>query len=363
MTARRAVAWTALCAGLAAGPAAPPARAAESVEEVQRLATRYAEILRSSLPVLQRSPDAATIWAALYDARRAVAEVDRLAASASIFGAAVRDRLLLQDLSAEAHLRLALFETHGLEFDRARQEIVRARTISDHVESPDYRIEWAALASGEPGQAMVTRYHLLTLPEFEAALGSIWSRARPVPFEMSGYSTDELSVADLSRTPPATPGSLDDRLLSRGLTLLREALDQGKREFTVPLPPGVYRLQARAGSEIDRPFAVPEVDDVDPVVLERARFALRVEPRPGPRGPRFFLNGIEIQDLTSMAYGVYRVKVDPGFLKGTPEVVRFVMGEGIADKTRTSWTIYVPAGESAVFQVDRPPLGERIFRP
>lgn len=354
-----ATAVTALAALLAL---APPAGAGELLDETLHLAQSYSRLMRSTLPALAGNPDAATLWAALHDARRLVAEIDRLSANASIYGAPLRDRQSLQDLAAEAHLRLALFETHGLEFDRARQEIGRAKAISDAVEAPEFRVEWAALAAGEPGKGLVTRYHLLTLPEFEAALGSIWSRARPVRLEFSGYSSDDLSVTELSRSPRAPPGSLDERLLARGASLLREALDKGQKSFGVPLPAGLYRLKGRPGSDLDRAFAVPEVSDLEPVVIERARFALKVDPKPGPRGPRFFLNGIEVADLTAMPYGVYRVKVDEGYLRGAPEIVRFVLGEGIPDKTRTDWTIYVPGGGSAQLSLDRPPLSERLFR-
>lgn len=350
-----------LCAGLALAMGPAP-RAAESIDAILDLARGYSDLMRAALPALGRNPDAATAWAVLYDARRCVVEIDRLAANASIYGAALRDRQALQDLAAGAHLRLALYETDGLEFDKARQEIARARALADSVEAPEFRVEWTASVAGEPGKGLVTRYHLLSLPEFEAALGSVWSRARPVPFTFSGYRSDELSALEMTRSPQAAPGSLDERLLSRGTAMLREALDKGQKAPTVPLPPGLYRLKGRAGTDLDRSFAVPEVSDLDPVVVERARFALKVDPKPGPRGPRLFLNGIEVSDLSAMPYGVYRVKTDEGYLRGAPEVVRFVLGEGIPDKTRTDWTLYVPGGGAAQLSLERAPLGERLFR-
>ncbi|HEU4401293.1 MAG TPA: hypothetical protein VFT43_04240 [Candidatus Polarisedimenticolia bacterium] len=352
----------ALLAALAALPAPREAGAAETAAEVLHSASLYADLVRHALPILERDPDAAALWAILYDARRAVAEIDRLSASASIFEASAHDRQALQELAAQAHLRLALFETHGLEFERARQEIARARAISDVVERPEFRIEWIALARGAPGRAIETRFQRLTLPEFEVGLGSIWSLARAVPFEFSGFRGDELLAVDLERSPRAAPESLEERLLARGAAQLREALEQGVRKLTVLLPPGVYRLRGHRGSDLDRGFVVPEVAEADVVVVDRARFALRVEPRPGPHGPWFFLNGIRVDDLTTMPYGVYRVKADEGHFKLAPETVRFIMGEGMSDKTRTAWTIYVPAAGSTTFEVERVPPGERILR-
>ena len=347
---------TLIAAALALALAAGGLRAAapeETVAGALELGGRWGALLRGSVAILDRRPDPATIQAALTDARRAVAEIDRLSANAAIFQAVPQDRQKLQDLAAAAHLNLALFETHGLEFDRARQEIARARSLSDLVQSDSFRTEWAAIPDGEPGKALQTRYNLLTLPEFEAALGSIWSRARPVPFEFRGITAEELAQMRLSpaTTPPA--GSLDERLLLRGTTELRAAVEKASPTFTVPLPPGVYRLQGRPSGDIDRTFVVPEATDVDTVLVDRARFALRLDPKSGPRPPRFFLNGFEVSDLTKMPYGVYRLKSETGEYPNLPQVVRFVLGEGIPDKTRTSWTIYVPAGTPATLSFDR----------
>jgi hypothetical protein len=336
-------------------PVAPRAAfaAEESVDEVLEMAGRYAQILSDSVPILDRRPDPATIRRAVSDARRAVAEIDRLSANAAIFQAAPSERQKLQDLAATAHLNLALFETHGLEFDRARQEIARARALSDIVESPSFRTEWVSLQSGRPGKALLTRHNLLTLTEFEAALGSIWYRARPVSFELRGFTTQDLGQVRLSLPSPPPPGSLDERLLVRGDSLLRAALDRGEATFTVPLPPGLYRVQGRRGGDIDRAFIVPEATDADTVFIDRARFALRLDPKPGPKGPRLFLNGIEVTDLSTIPYGVYRLKVDGDEYPTAPQIVRFTLGEGIPDKTRTSWTIYVPAGAGATLTLDR----------
>ena len=89
------------------------------------------------------------------------------------------------------------------------------------------------------------------------------------------------------------------------------------------------------------------------VLFDRARFALRLDPKPGPKPPRFFLNGIEMTDLDRLPFGVYRLKVDLAEYPSAPQIVRFVIGEGIPDKTRTSWTMYVPAGSTAILALDR----------
>jgi hypothetical protein len=348
---RRSAAFPALALVAMAG-FARAAAPEESVAGTLELGGRWAALLRDSVAILDRRPDPATIQAAVGDARRAVAEIDRLSANAAIFQAAPQDRQKLQDLAAAAHLNLALFETHGLEFDRARQEIARARALSDLVQSDSFRTEWAALPSGEPGKALQTRYDLLTLTEFEAALGSIWSRARPVPFEFRGFTAEDLGQVRLTpaTTPPA--GSLDERLLLQGTTQLRAAVEKARPTFTISLPPGVYRLQGRPSGDIDRTFVVPEATDVDTVLVDRARFALHLDAKSGPR-PRFFLNGFEVTDLSKMPYGVYRLKADANEYPTAPQIVRFVLGEGIPDKTRTSWTIYVPVGTPATLSFDR----------
>ena len=343
----------------AAGPGAPAGADEESVAQVLESAERFASVLRDTVPLFDRRPDPPTLDAAADDARRAVAEIDRLSANAAIFQSAPADRQKLQDLAAESHLRLALYETYALELDRARQEIARARALSDIVDGPDYRTEWSAHQTGQPGRALLTRWNLLTVPEFEAALGSISWRARPVPFEFRGVTTQDLSQVRLTAVAPPPIGSLDERLLLRGTALARAALERGQSAFTAPLPPGAYRLQGRPGGEIERTFVVPEATDADAVLVDRARFSLRLDPKPGPRPPRFFLNGVEVASLESMPYGVYRLKADPDEYPSAPLVVTFVLGDGIPDKTRTSWTIYVPAGGGTVLALDRGAAGRR----
>jgi len=341
---------------------APPPEAADAARRVLDMAESFVNLVRDTLPLLEANPDATTLWAALYDTRLVAAEVDRLTANVPIFQASTGERNRLQDLAAEAHLQLALFETHGLDFEKARQEIGRAKALSDGIQTPDYRIEWTALQEKTTGRGMVTRYQLLSLPEFEAALGGLWTRSRLVHFEFSGYAAAELLGIGLERSPQPVQGSLDDRLLARAAAMLREALIQGKRTFDMPLTPGVYSLSGARPGELKRGFIVPEVSEVDPVVVDRARFTLRIDPKPGPKGPWLFLNGILMSDLTTMPYGVYRIKVDASYYQGAPEVVRFVLGEGISDKTRTSWTLYVPGGGGVTMMLDRTPLGDRLFR-
>jgi hypothetical protein len=180
-----------------------------------------------------------------------------------------------------------------------------------------------------------------------------------VSFEFRGFTTQELALVELQPASVPAPGSLDDRLVQRGAALLKDALDRGRADVTVPLPPGVYRLQGRPGGGIDRGFVVPEATDIDTVYVDRAHFALRFDPRTGPERPRLFLNGLERTDFDALPYGVYRLKADPEEYPTAPQTVRFVIGEGIPDKTRTSWTLYVPAGMPAVLQLDRGAPGSR----
>jgi len=339
----------------------PAEGGAPSATRMLRLAERYESAVREMLPLLQRQANSATLWTALYDARRSVVELDRILANAAIFSASNRDRAQLRERAARSHLRLALFETHGLEFERARDEIERARAMSDALRAPDFRIEWVAIQDGSPGRGLTSRYHTLTLTEFETALASIWSRARQVPLRFEGYSDAELLVSALARSPAPASGGLDARLLATAADIMREKIEAGRRAFELPLPPGVYRLRSADG-RLDRSFIVPEASAVDQVVIDRARFVLQIDPKPGEHGPRFFLNGIEVTDFDSMPYGVYRVKVDENYFEGAPETVRFVMDQGIPDKSRIAWTLFIPAGGAAHLQFDRASLTRRLFR-
>ena len=157
----------------------------------------------------------------------------------------------------------------------------------------------------------------------------------------------------LKRADAPEPGSLEDRLLNRAAARVREALEDGQAVFTLPLPPGLYRVRVRLNGSFERSFIVPEVTVVDRVVFDRARFELNLEPKQGPSGPWFFLNGIKVTDLSTMPYGVYRVKADPKVFPDAPLKVEFILGEGIPDKTRTVWTVYVPPGESARLRIGK----------
>lgn len=329
-----------------AAPAPAPSASGSSEEVLSSLhiASRWADLLRESIAVLEPSPGAATVWAALYDGRRITAEIDRISATAVILEASERDRQVLRDMAAEAHLILALLETHGLEFDQARREIAQARRLSDHVSHPEFRTPWVALQNGEPGQALITHYKLLTLAEFESALQAVWHRVRKVPFEFNGFDTETLLQVYLRRDDAPDTTSLEGRLLDQAMDEAREKLEKGISRMDLALPPGLYRIRVGSDEKLSRRFIVPEVTAVDRVVIDRARFDLKLDPKPGPDGPWLFLNGIEATDLSSMPYGVYRVKADRDRLPHAPRVVEFILGEGIPDKTRTTWIVYVPAG-------------------
>lgn len=334
---------------------------APSATRMLRLADHYESAVRQMLPLLEDESNAATLWTALYDARRSVVELDRILANAAIFSVSNRDRARLRERAARSHLRLALFETYGLEFDRARDEIERARSMSAALRANDFRIEWVAIQDGSPGRGLTTRYHLLSLREFESALASIWTRARRVPLHFVGYGDAELLSSVLARSPEPVAGGLDARLLATAADIMREEIEAGHRAFELPLPPGVYRLWSGDG-RLDRSFIVPEASAVDPVVVDHERFVLQIDPTPGEHGPRFFLNGIEVTDFDSMPYGVYRIKVDDSYFEGAPETVRFIMGQGIPDKSRIAWTLFIPAGGAAHLHFNRAPLTKRLFR-
>ena len=333
----------------AASPSAAPA--GDEVKSSLHIAARWSDVLRESIAVLEHAPDGKTVWAALYEGRRIAAEIDRISSTAVILEASERDRQLLRDMAAEAHLNLALLETHGLEFEQARREISQARMLSDHISHPDFRTPWVALQSGEPGQALVTHYKLLTLAEFESALQAVWHRVRRVPIEFNGLDTETLLQVSLKREDLPETGSLEDRLLEQAVIEAQEKLEKGISRMDLALPPGLYRIRVGPDEKLSRRFIVPEATTVDRVVIDRARFELKLNPRPGPDGPWLFLNGIEATDMTSMPYGVYRVKGDRDRLSNTPEIVEFILGEGIPDKTRTAWTIYVPAGGTSRLQM------------
>ena len=345
-----------LAATLAA--TAVTAGADESSQAAVRLAGRYAAQVRSFLPLLGSPADPLLLSAALGDARRAVAEIDRVVAGAPVAGPPQSDALALRQTAAAAHLQVALFETRAFDFDGARGEVDRAREILGSGAVDGFRAEWSILQEGAPGRALVTRFQYLPFDEFEAALRASWSRARPVAFDFSDLGARDLADLELE-TAPGSPVPAPDRPpVERGGTILRQAIASGQRTFSVPLPPGTYRLHGR-GPVLDRTFVVPDAADVDPVVLGAARFALKVEPVDRSRGPRFFLNGVEVTGLGSMPYGYYRVRVDEAFIKGAPDRIRFIPGLGVDNRSRSTWTVFVPEGKIGVLRFGAAPLGGR----
>jgi len=78
------------------------------------------------------------------------------------------------------------------------------------------------------------------------------------------------------------------------------------------------------------------------------------------RGPRFFLNGVEVTNLGSMAYGYYRVRADQAFIKEVPERIRFIPGLGVDNRSRSTWTIFVPEGKIGMLRFGAAPLGGRL---
>ena len=348
------------CLAVSLAATAVASGADEAFEAAIRLAGQYAAQVRSFLPLLEGPLDPKLLSAALGDVRRAVAEIDRVVAGAPALGPARADALALRQTAAAAHLQLSLYETRVFDFEGARGEVDRAREILGADAAEGFRAEWSVLQEGAPGRALLSRTRYLTLEEFEAALRALWSRARPVAFDFTsvpardlGDLTLELSAGSPMQTPDRPP-------VEGGARLLRQAIASGQRTFSVPLPPGTYRLRGRPGSGLDRIFVVPETSDVDPVVLGPARFALTIEPVDRARGPRFFLNGVEVTNLGSMAYGYYRVRADQAFIKEVPERIRFIPGLGVDNRSRSTWTIFVPEGKIGVLRFGAAPLGGRL---
>ncbi len=347
---------------LAASPAGTEVAsgADESFEIAIRIAGQYAAQVRSFLPLLGGPADPKLLAAALGDARRAVAEIDRVVAGVPALGPSRSDALILRQTAAAAHMQVALFETRAFDFDGARGEADRAREILGSDAADGFRAEWSILQEGAPGRALISRTQYLTLAEFEAALRALWSRARPVAFDFSSVAARDLADLDLEAVAGSPLQTPDRPPVERGANLLRQTIAAGQRTFSVPLPPGTYRLRGRPGSGLDRVFVVPEASEVDPVVLAPTRFALHVEPVDRARGPRFFLNGVEVANLESMAYGYYRVRADRSFIREVPDRIRFIPGLGVDNRSRNTWTIFVPEGKIGVLRFGAAPLGGRL---
>ncbi len=346
----------ALCGAAWLRPSAHAAGPDDSFSTAGYLAGQYAAQVRSFLPLLEGAPEEALLSAAVTDARRAVAEIDRVVVGAPVLGPSRDDVRDLHRTAAAAHLQLALLETRSFDFDAARGDVDRARDILGQESTDDFRAAWSVRQEGTPGSALITRSEYLSLAEFEAALRTLWSRARQTVFDLTGAATRDLPELTLETAPEGSVKPPDRPLVARGAMLLRRAISSGERTFSVPLPPGTYRL-GRTGGGPDRTFVVPEEADGDPIVLGAARFALTVEPADRSRGPRFFLNGVEVNSLGSMPFGYYRVKADDSFIQGAPERIRFIPGLGVDNRSRSTWTIFVPEGKSSVLRFGAAALG------
>jgi hypothetical protein len=315
--------------------------------------------VRAYLPLLGGAADPATLSAALADVRRAVAEIDQVVAGASPQGPALIDPGGVRRDAATVHLHLALFETRAHDFEGARREIERARQILNGAAPDTFPVAWAARQEGGPGEAPIIAYEFVSLAEFETLLGLFWSEARPIVFDFNTVDKRDLSRIEMAEAPGVPAREADRPLVERGAALLRQAIASGERSVSVPLPPGTYRLSGPPGSGLDRTFVVPESSDPDPVVVGADRFALRIAPDGRGRGPRFFLNGVEVSELDAMPYGYYRVKVGEEVLKDAPTLIRFIPGLGIDNKSKSRWTVFVPRGEMTVLRFGAAPPGGR----
>jgi len=348
----------ALAAGLALA-AFTAMGAAPHAEDVGGLASQYAAQVAALLPLLDAPAEPELLSAALVDVRRAVAEIDQVVASTMPDGPGILDAGGVRGSAATAHLHLAAFETRTRDFEGARRDIERARHLLG-ARADTFRVPWAARQDTEPGKAPITHYEMRTLAEFEALLRLFWSEARPIAFDLSAVDAKELASVVLSEAPGSPTRESDRPLVERGAALLRESVSSGKRSFSIPLPPGIYRFGAGPGSGIDGSFLVSEASEPDPVVVGAQRFALRLTIAGRTHTPRFFMNGVEVRDLSSMPYGYYRVDADREFIKDAPALIRFVPGPGLNNKSRSVWTLYVPAGEMTELRFGAAPLGSRL---
>jgi hypothetical protein len=311
------------------------------------------------LPLLDAPAEPGLLSAALVDVRRAVAEIDQVVASAMPAGPGNFDPDGVRGSAAAAHLHLAAFETRTRDFEGARRDVERARQLLG-TRADTFLVPWAARQDTGPGRAPVTHYEMRTLAQFEALLRASWSEGRPIAFDLSHVDAKELSAVVLSATPASLTRESDRPLVERGAALLHESVSSGRRSFSIPLPPGIYRVSAGPGSGIDHSFLVSEASEPDPVVVGAQRFALRLTIAGRTHTPRFFLNGIEVRDLTSMPYGYYRVDADREFIKDAPALIRFVPGPGLNNKSRSVWTLVVPAGEMTELRFGAAALGSRL---
>jgi hypothetical protein len=347
-----------LCAALALAVCGA-ALAASPGEDSGELASQYAAQVSAFLPVLDSPDQARLLSAALFDVRRSVAEIDQVVASAPPADPGAFDPDGVRASAATAHLHLAAFETRAGDFEGARHDVERARQLLGS-RADTFRVPWTARQDGGPGRASVTEWELRTLPEFERVLSAAWSEARPVAFDLNTLDPEDVPTLVLSESAGSTSHDSDLPLIEHGAELFRDAVASGKRSFTIPLPPGFYRVGGRAGAGLDRPFLVPEASEPDPVVVGGERFVLHLAITGRMRNPRFFLNGVEMSDLNSLPYGYYRVDADRDIVKDAPTLIRFIPGLGIDNKSRTVWTVFVPAGEMTVLRFGTPAAGARV---
>ena len=338
-----------LCA--AAAPATPPSDGASA------LAADYALQIRAYLPLLDRSPDAALLQGAIGDVRRAVSEIDQQVASTG--AAAIFDPTGVRAGAAAAHLHLALFETRAGDSEAARREVDRARELLGASALDAFRAPWTVRPEpGGPGRAPITRYDMLTFGDYETLLKAEWSAVRSVPLDLNTIPDRDVPGIDLA--PSGAPRESDRPLIERARAQLRDAIAANRKTFSIALPPGTYRIAGRPGADLERIFVVPEIAPIDPVVLGADRFALRITPSDPERGPRFFLNGVEVTDRGAMPYGIYRVAADPEFVSDAPSTIRFIPGLGLDNRSRSAWTIFVPRGEMTELRFGGAPLGGHL---
>jgi hypothetical protein len=352
---RRRTLWAvlALSVGAFTGVALP-------ADDADAPATRYADQVSALLPLLDSSADPLLLSTALTAVRRAVAEIDQAVASAPVPEPGALDPGEVRGAAAAAHLHLAAFETLNRDFEAARRNVDRARQLLG-AGATTFQVPWAARQDGGPGRAPITYYELRTAGEVESLLRATWSEARTVPFELDGVGADDLATLVLAADPGSAGRESDLPLVEGGLRLFHEQIAAGKTSFSVPLPPGLYRVGGRADAGLERTFLVPEASEIDPVVVGPERFVLRLTVAGRRHIPRLFLNGIEVRDLGAMPYGYYRVDADRATLKDAPNLIRFVPGRGSNDKSRTIWTVQVPAGGLSELRFGVAALGNRLW--
>jgi len=329
-------------------------------DEAGGLASQYAAQVEALLPLLDTPVEPLLLQTALADVRRAVAEIDQIVASDTDPGPGGVEAGGVRGVAATAHLHLAAFEIMNRDFEAARRNVERARQLLG-TGADVTRLPWATRQDMGPHRAPVTYYERRTATEVESFLRATWTEARPVPFDLEAVAADDLPTLVLSESPGSAGRDSDLPLVKVGTAIFRDLVTSGKRSFAVPLPAGLYRVGGRADSGLDRLFLVTEASEIDPVVVGGQRFVLRLTVAGRADTPRFFLNGMEIRDTSAMPYGYYRVDTDREHLNNAPNLIRFVPGPGINEKSRTVWTVYVPAGGLTELRFGDAALGNPLW--